>query len=531
MKRNVYYMTLFTASFGLLAGCASSRQDGKSISVTPAPYVLAADSENRVRLDMCFHVPENYFSRRSRLVITPQLVVEDMVRDEYVPLVVDAPVYSKKKERMKKLYGYTDPYASRAQRVGKPSRSLDLTYNEIVELPEDVDNARIVAVVSTDGCGECTGMDTVEVAGISNPVTLMPKVKDALKPVWVEPEFVIRPKVLEGKGVANLQFGINRSDIDLSLGDNRMELESMVRTLAPVLTDTLATLNSLAITGMASADGSLALNTALAEKRARSAKESLAEHLDVGVDRKRLIRTGARPEGWQPVLDAMTADGNPDSVAVKNILEKYAESNDDVQEYHIRRLPCWNRIKSKYLQKARKVEYVYAYTMKSFTSDSELLEMYGKRPDAFNIIYDACHDRSDDRCHGDDACHGVYHDGGRRDDIRDACNSYHSARSSSCDGCAPSRRKNCNGMIRGGCPFPAGCGSSHDGGTGCSSRRHHACSDPKSWLFREPDLRVPSSFHMTGNSCPARFPAHYILHIDVPGSLTVPRTHICLRFR
>ena len=30
------------------------------------------------------------------------------------------------------------------------------------------------------------------------------------------------------------------------------------------------------------------------------------------------------------------------------------------------------------------VEYVYTYTLKSFTTDAELLDMYGKRPDAFN---------------------------------------------------------------------------------------------------------------------------------------------------
>lgn len=37
-----------------------------------------------------------------------------------------------------------------------------------------------------------------------------------------------------------------------------------------------------------------------------------------------------------------------------------------------------------YLSKDRKVVYVYTYSIKSFTTDKELLEMYGKRPDAFN---------------------------------------------------------------------------------------------------------------------------------------------------
>lgn len=383
MKRNIPYITLFSISLGLFAGCASSRQAEKSISVTPTPYILTPDSANRVQMDMRFHVPEDYFSKRSRLVITPQLVAEGMVKDEFLPLVVDAPVYAKKKERMEKLSGHTDPHADRAQRVEKVSRSLELSYNETIQLPEGMDNARIQAVVSTDGCGECTGVDTIEMASISNPVTLI-DVKKSLELSWIEPEFVIRPKVVEGKGVANLQFAINRHDINLEMGNNRKELEGMMNTLAPVLNDSLATITSLEIYGMASADGSLAFNTKLARNRAESARKWLVSQLGVSPEVQHLITVGARPEGWTPVLDAMVADGNPDSVAVGDILEKYAGSNDDVQERHIRLLPCWNHIRTKYLQKDRKVEYVYTYTIKSFTSDAELLEMYGKRPDAFN---------------------------------------------------------------------------------------------------------------------------------------------------
>lgn len=59
MKRNISYITFFSASLGLLAGCVSGRQAGKGISVTPVPYVLAPDSANRVRMDLCFHVPED----------------------------------------------------------------------------------------------------------------------------------------------------------------------------------------------------------------------------------------------------------------------------------------------------------------------------------------------------------------------------------------------------------------------------------------------------------------------------------------
>ncbi len=383
-RKQLYTITCMAATLWILVGCAAGRKTGKAVTVTPSPYMLTPDSINQVQTDIRFHVPSRYFSKRSRLIILPQLIVNDTVRNEYLPIVLDAPIYQKKKKRLEVLEGYADPYAGQAMKTDSRPHSLEIPYKETIQLPEGADYARFIGVVTTDGCGECTSIDTLEMAAVSNPVTLMPEVREALVLNWIEPEFVIRPKVMEGKGVANLQFAINRHGIDLAMGNNRAELENMVNTLAPVLNDSLATVNSLDIYGMASADGSLAFNTALARNRAESARKWLVNRLAIRPEVQRLMSVGSRPEGWQPVLDAMTADGNPDSVAVKAILEKYADGNDDVQERHIRRLPCWNQVKTKYLQKDRKVEYVYTYTIRSFTSDAELLEMYGKRPDAFN---------------------------------------------------------------------------------------------------------------------------------------------------
>lgn len=382
-RKQLYTLTIATAAMALLAGCTAGRKSDRAVTVSPSPAVLTPDSSGQMQMDVTFRVPLHYLSRRSRLVILPRLVVGDSVKEEYDPLVIDAPVYNKKKLRWEVLEGYADPYAGRTVSLDRTSHAFELHYSQTVQLPEGTDNARVVGVVTTDGCGECTSIDTIDIASVSDVASLI-DVRKSLNLVWIEPEFVVRPKVMEGKGVANLQFVINKHDINLSMGNNRMELDDMVQTLAPVLSDTLATLTSLDIYGMASADGPLAFNTPLAHRRAEAAVKWLVNSLHISPSVQRVISVGSRPEGWQPVLDAMTADGNPDSVAVKAILEKYADSNDDVQERYIRRLPCWKDIREKYLQKDRKVEYVYSYTIRSFTTDTELLDMYGKRPDAFN---------------------------------------------------------------------------------------------------------------------------------------------------
>ena len=115
MKQNVKYIGWIFASAGLILanGCASH----KAITTSPASCVLVPDTASMACLDVQFHIPDHYFSKRSRLVISPQLVVGDTVLDEFAPLVLDAPIYSKKKHRKEVLHGYQDPYAAQAIKV------------------------------------------------------------------------------------------------------------------------------------------------------------------------------------------------------------------------------------------------------------------------------------------------------------------------------------------------------------------------------------------------------------------------------
>ena len=372
---------LYPAFFSmLLAGCATVKTD-RQVYVSPV-RTLTPDSTSSVQVDVTVHVPEKAFSRRSRLIVVPQLMQHDRMLAELTPVVLDAPIYQKKMERRKELEDYHDPYAPWAQAVER-SRAYDLVYRERVFVPDSISAGQIVAVLSADGCGSCGVVDTVDVAYISNLPNLI-EPKKSLQLNWIEPEFVIRPKVMKGRGEALLQFVINLYDINLTLGQNREEMNRMLGTLQGIVNDTLATLNSVSIYGMASADGPFAFNTTLSRNRANSARKWLENQLNINLEDNIRFSIGSRPEGWLPVLEAMRADRHPDTLQVKNILDKYNAENDDVAERYIRRLACWPDIRAKYLQKDRKVEYEYTYTIKSFTTDEELLSFYATRPDAFN---------------------------------------------------------------------------------------------------------------------------------------------------
>lgn len=361
-----------------LAGCAT-RQATTRVTVGPTVAELVPDSRWEVPLDVTFHVPAGYLAERQRLVIVPRLTVGDSLLAEYEPIVLDAPIYAKKKYRRERLEGYEDPYRGQARLVEETDKALEVPYQATVQLPEGMTEAQLSAVVTADGCGECAGIDTIVLAEIADPLSGLAK-------TWrvVEPEFVVREKRRDGEGKAHFAFAINRYDIDPALGDNRAEMEKMLQALRPVLTDSLATLDRLSIIGIASADGPLKLNTTLAYNRAEAAKSWLVGRLGIDAATGRKIAVDSRPEGWEPVLEAMRAANDPDAEALAEVLDRHAGEPEDTQERYIRRLPAWDNIRENYLAGDRVVEYRYSYTIRSFTSDSEMRALYETRPDAFN---------------------------------------------------------------------------------------------------------------------------------------------------
>ena len=158
------------AALGALEGCATARPGtDKTVLVSPDSLTLTTDMEGRADVEVVFQLPGHYLSKRGRLVITPQWMRGQEATCEYVPIVLDSPIYTKKMERREKLDKYTDPYAGIRERIDQIASPIKRPYRQSVELPNGVDEARLVAVVSSDGCGECTGIDTIDMAVVRRP--------------------------------------------------------------------------------------------------------------------------------------------------------------------------------------------------------------------------------------------------------------------------------------------------------------------------------------------------------------------------
>ena len=353
MRFHSHKLLVALFSLGIFGSCSPVKTP-VGVSVSPRLGEVMLDPSSKGTVKMKFQVPVDYLSKKGRLLITPRLVAPDgEVADMYEPVAVDAPVYAKKIYRKKVLEGYVDSLPGQVVRADRWSELMEIPYETRVAVPEGWDDAYIDALVSVEGCASCGIIDTLFVAKLrqSEPV-------DTFSLQWIRP----------------------------TLGDNRAELEKMAKTLRPILEDSLASVHSIHIIGMASADGPFGFNTNLAYQRAVAAGRWLQDRMAIAPEMKERILADVRPEGWEPVLEAMRQAGDPDAADVEAILERYPAdgNNDDVQEREIRRLSCWERIRTNYLQRDRKVEYRYTYTLKSFTSDEELLRMYATRPDAFS---------------------------------------------------------------------------------------------------------------------------------------------------
>lgn len=375
--KHIFSSSLILAVAVVAGGCASEK---KAITSSPAPISVQAQRNSTVTVDVDFNIPPHYLSTRSRLFITPAYMVDDEIVKEYSPIVLDGPIFDKKTLRNTVLHGYIDPYALEARHIQNPSKAFSINYSETLPIPAGIKEGRIVAVTSSDGCGQCTGLDTIDVALIDFPRFELPMARKS----YLNPEFKVREKIHQGNGEARLQFIVDKWDIVPDLADNKAELLKIVETLSPILSDSLATVTSLNIFGSASAEASYKHNIMLATNRANSARNWIVKNLNLPSAVSGMIKTGARPEGWEPVVQAMIAAGDPDSTKVRELMVKYPGPTDDAAEKYIRRLACWPRIRANYLAKDRKVIYDYTWTVKNFTDDAEMIRIYKTRPDALS---------------------------------------------------------------------------------------------------------------------------------------------------
>ena len=202
-------------------------------------------------------------------------------------------------------------------------------------------------------------------------------------------EVPLRNENIQTPGELRLNFAIGSSVISPNDSASNASLKALRDTLYNVLEyskkDPDTKLNYVNIYGVASPDGRLATNKALAQKRAAYAVSRVKDAAG-----GRPVEIGeTKVAGWDVLADSLMKGGYEEEAnAIYEIVKRYPVKNDNdavsfaSQEREIKKLPSYNElIKKEYLPKLRAVKYSYAVTKVGKQPVDTIVARYRRNPD------------------------------------------------------------------------------------------------------------------------------------------------------
>ena len=130
------------------------------------------------------------------------------------------------------------------------------------------------------------------------------------------------------KGTSVVQFKVGSHMIDMNIPGNKELLNAVGKAFRLILDDPNASLKQIVIAGYASPEGSLAFNTALAQKRAESFKNYLQHNLDMPQDDKLFELYNGR-EDWDGLRKLVAASDMEYRQEVLDIIDSYTIEQEE----------------------------------------------------------------------------------------------------------------------------------------------------------------------------------------------------------
>ena len=334
---------------------------------------------NYLHIKTRVRMPHEMFNTSARLIIQP--MVYNVTRKEinYMqPIVYDGWRYNDTQERMYDFDRSKDPlseYVQIKETSGRKDNIISINDSIYVENPKD--DFRCDVMLSLEDYNHIMYGDTTTIArGVINPLRCLDLKASGL--FVTDNDFLPTPdlQLRDTQGDVNLTFKVNQTKLDLNLGDNRAEMDSLLAQIHEIEQDPNSTLKSFAIFGTASPEGQYEHNLKLATDRLKSAMDIIYENLDESTRRNATFESEASVESWMAVVDLLRADSLiAEAEAVENIIDRYPNQNLR-QSYAISRLPGYDKIKEIYLPKLRRVSYQYVSSRYRYLTDEEIAELY-----------------------------------------------------------------------------------------------------------------------------------------------------------
>lgn len=256
----------------------------------------------------------------------------------------------------------------------KSSEADTTTWRGTLPYTAALNGARVALKVETYGCANCL-RDTRWIEGGDWHA---PDFNPADAVVYEVPQVTVtKETALSGR--AFVEFPVNKTVLLPDFRTNAAELAKITATIDSVKGDPDITLTSIAIKGYASPEGSYANNSRLAAGRTESLKSWVEKLYSFP---QGFISTAYEPEDWDGLREAVEADASlPYRAGLLDIINDSA-LEPDVRDSRLRTTypEAYARLLAEVYPSLRHSDYRVEYTIRSFTSPAEILEVMQQNP-------------------------------------------------------------------------------------------------------------------------------------------------------
>lgn len=335
---------------------------------------------NYVYLKKRVRIPHKIFSPDVRMIIQP--TIYDVTRRHLsylTPVVFDGRRYDITQTRMYDWKPELDPL-HQYQEVKRTNHKTDdiVTIEDSLYTDNPKNDFMCIVMTSLENYNRIVYADTFLIArGTINPLRFLKYDLDGYE--LTDEQYLPQPEVhlRDTKGDMHLAFGVGESKLDLTLGNNNAEIESMLDEFRTIENDPDMTLKSFKISGTSSPEGRYERNLQLAKARMESAMNVIVAAVPEGLRRNATMSTDAAVASWADVETLLRKDGHTEEAdEIRRIIDA-TPSSIDVQSGKIRRLPFYKSLLvNEYLPRLRRVSYEIVYSRYRPLNDEEIEALY-----------------------------------------------------------------------------------------------------------------------------------------------------------
>lgn len=259
----------------------------------------------------------------------------------------------------------------------RSGKTKNISYSDNTQWQQWMENATIDLLVENLGC--CESRKTLADRPLARLDMGERQYETALEFVTPTEE---RVKIRNAKGVANVDFQLNKTNILPDYRNNPAELAKIRATVDSIKLDPDTKITKLTITGYASPEGSYANNERLAKGRT----EALAEYVrKLYTFPKDLMKTSWVAEDWAGLKTFVSGSNLSNKKAILAIIDSSLEP--DAKDAKIRNsYPSdYDYMLRTWYPALRHSEYVVEYEVKKYTDPKEIAKVFAKAPGKLSL--------------------------------------------------------------------------------------------------------------------------------------------------